>query len=75
MNQWLDLEYLQKFLNNVQISSNGFLTFSGVHHSVMPGMTGVGGETYPIPSTTVPNGAPCSCTQPIDTLVLLTAAH
>ena len=39
----------------VTISSNGFLTFSGDHHSNIPGHSPWGGESSPIPSPMVPN--------------------
>ena len=53
----VDLPFPFPFYGQVKqqaiISANGFLTFSGEHHSTIQGVNG--GETAPIPSTSVPN--------------------
>ena len=55
----VDLPFPFPFYGQVKtkatVSANGFLTFSGDHHSTVEGMGPHGGETAPIPSKSVPN--------------------
>ena len=42
--------------NQVIVSSNGFLTFSGEHHASTTGLAGpYGGESFPMPNAMNPN--------------------
>ena len=55
----VDLPFPFPFYGQVKtsaiISSNGFLTFSGDHHTTIPGQNLWGGESLPIPSAMNPN--------------------
>ena len=57
--QEIDLPFPFPFYGQIKtkasISANGFLTFSGAHHSSVPGQSPWGGESSPIPSPMVPN--------------------